>query len=78
MSQLVKRDPYARTELHRAPIAGGAGAFRGTCSWCGRRADRPARLYSYWIEHDSVYGRRDQFGGVFCSNACFRAYHHQG
>ena len=68
---LVKRDPFAREELHRERVY---PAYQG-CSWCGEIKRTPTTrtyLYRYWIETDG--GRRFDQLGRFCSESCRKAY----
>lgn len=62
MSRLISRDPFARTELHRASVG------TGSCKWCGSHK----RLDHYWTESDG--GRKFAHPGLFCSVSCFRSY----
>jgi|GEM_PF-4778152 len=56
---LVKRDPFAREEIHRR-----SEGTSQTCHWCGQ--SRPGgRLFKYWVESDS--GRKSYIRG--CSAA---------
>ena len=64
---LVKRDPFAREEIHRR-----SEGTSQTCHWCGQ--SRPGgRLFKYWVESDS--GRVSYIRGLFCSIGCMRSYH---
>lgn len=64
---MVKRDAFARTELHRE-----LKATSEKCYWCG--GDRGSgKLYEYRTEHDG--GRKETHSGVFCDRACFSSYH---
>ena len=65
MARFISRDPFAREELWRE------NAGKGCCSWCG--TDR--KLYSYYIEPDSIAPRASRIKGSFCSVGCMRAYH---
>lgn len=70
---LVSRDPFARSELHRATIA-----TRESCRWCGSHRTKrdgariaPGMFY-YFTESDG--GRRGASIGPFDSVSCFRAF----
>lgn len=60
---MVKRDPFARQEVHRE------SAGQGECDWCGQKK----RVYTYRVESDG--GRKSDVKGKFCSNSCMRSYH---
>lgn len=60
--RLVKRDSFARTELHRKPVQD------DFCIFCGSTG----RLYEYRLETDG--GRKFPIRGVYCSLGCFDAY----
>lgn len=62
----IRRDPFARVELHRARAADVDLGGRA-CPWCGR----PAR-WAYRTEHDA--GRVSAWAGPFCSVGCYRSY----
>jgi hypothetical protein len=69
---LVKRDPFARTELHKRQVKVGPLAC---CDWCGTKRTRPCGshyLYELWTEHDG--GRKSQHKGRFCGVSCFRSF----
>jgi hypothetical protein len=71
--RLIKRDPFARTELRRVNTG-----EKGTCDWCGVNTGtyvRPKYLYRYLIETDGCPGRTHDIYGRFCSIGCMRAYH---
>jgi hypothetical protein len=67
---LVKRDPFARTELHRELVRTDL-----TCYWCGgtRGEGKVRKLYEYHTEHDG--GRKETHSGAFCCRSCFDSYH---
>jgi hypothetical protein len=64
---LVKRDPFARTELHREVVV----PHGRTCDWCGGLNARRT-LYKYVTESDG--GRRFEHKGSFCSKSCHDSY----
>lgn len=66
---LVKRDAFARQELHRERMYG-----RHTCAWCGqvKRHGKRAYVYRFHIETDG--GRKFPDTLVFCSVACRRIH----
>lgn len=61
---LVRRDPFARLELHRKQVA----PTRDGCGWCGTKN---GKFYRFWRETDG--GRSYQIPKTYCSNSCFRA-----
>lgn len=61
---LVKRYPFARTEIHRKLYS-----KDHECKWCGQKG----RVFEFRNESDG--GRVTEYSGVFCSNSCFKAYH---
>ena len=77
---LVRRDPFAREELHRERETSDSLALnRDGCSWCGqvkhtKGGRRAPYLYRYWLERDDRNGRRDEIKGLFCSESCRKAY----
>lgn len=62
---LVRRDPFARQELHREPE-------QGTCAFCGG-SNRYGKVWRYRVEADG--GRTFPDVRVFCSVGCREAYH---
>jgi len=71
---LVKRNPFARTELHRERVP-------GECAECGQWAGRvrgadgtrgAGYVYRYRLEHDG--GRVEQGNVLFCGEDCRKAY----
>ena len=69
---LVKRDAFARWELHRSTVKVWHGE---TCSWCGNARKSKtggAYLYRYCTETDG--GRKTEYPKLFCSAECFRSY----
>lgn len=64
---LVRRDPFAREELHRETVP----AQPDGCCWCGGTNAR-GRVYVYRVETDS--GRAHPIGGRFCSEGCRRSF----
>lgn len=68
---LVKRDPFARTELHKTRFTTSAG-----CNWCDRtKRTKAGTPYLYQFENQSDGGRNYTITGLFCSVSCMRAYH---
>lgn len=65
---LIKRDPFARTELHRATVSPREGE---TCQWCGH-LNGHGKLFRYRIESDG--GRTSLDANLFCSLSCRNAY----
>ena len=66
----VRRDPFAREELHLERQYGS-----NYCSWCGcgRRTPKGREyLYAYRIESDG--GRVSHLKGLFCGVSCMEAY----
>lgn len=65
----VKRDPFARTELHRHK------EHNKSCDWCGsqchRKGERPF-VWRYRTEMDGGHVHYD--GRVFCSTTCRNSY----
>jgi len=76
MSRLMSRDPFARSDLHRARDYAMKGRNSG-CDHCGttKFAGNAPYLFRYWVERDDRNGRRDDLRGLFCSQWCFRMYH---
>lgn len=71
---LVKRDPFARTELHRERYY--QVANQGGCSWCGSEKEAYGRhVFLYQYRNESDGGRNYTISGLFCSTSCMRAYH---
>lgn len=74
-SRMIRRDPFARTELHRIVVHTDAG-----CSWCGGLRYNPkggARtLFVYETQSDG--GRNSTHKGRFCSISCHDSYHRAG
>lgn len=68
---LVRRDPFARTELHRDRD------YRGTgCMWCGQTRKTPnGHPYVFAYSTASDGGRRFPHRGRFCSTSCHDSYH---
>jgi len=64
------RDPFARTELHKAVSYPKKAPKIGGCDWCGQK-DRT--LYRYRTESDG--GRKGEHRGDFCCKSCHDAYH---
>lgn len=62
---LVRRDPFARQELHRRTYS-----VKGDCNWCG---SNNIRVYEYWTETDG--GRSFEHKGTFCCDSCHDEYH---
>lgn len=62
---LMKRNSFARSELHRDEVK------EGSCRYCGNK-NRRGNVYKYRTEHDG--GRVDHHPGYFCSSSCFEAY----
>jgi hypothetical protein len=67
---LVKRDPFARTELHRELVRTNLA-----CYWCGgtRGEGEVRKLYEYRTESDG--GSKNKHHGLFCSKSCHDSYH---
>jgi hypothetical protein len=74
----VKRDPFAREEIHKTRER------TAECAWCGQvdpdRPDTerlvgrpPHRIYRFRIETDG--GRRSEDVKTFCTLACRTAYY---
>jgi hypothetical protein len=61
---LVTRDPFARTELHKAKLKDD-----GECDWCGSTG----KLYQFSTESDG--GRTWRHKGAFCCKSCHDSYH---
>jgi hypothetical protein len=59
------RDPFARQDIRKAPIA-------GVCRWCGQK-NRHGKVWKYRIEHDA--GGVTYIIGEFCSIGCLNDYH---
>lgn len=68
MSRMMRRDPFAREELHRQELPRHVGMG---CGWCGGR-NANGRLYEYWVETDG--GRKHVDRELFCSDSCREAY----
>lgn len=71
---LVKRDCFARHEIHRKRF--NCSLSDHACSWCGnvKKTKKGKKyLFEYWLETDG--GRKNEIGGLFCSNDCYRAYY---
>jgi hypothetical protein len=70
---LVKRDCFAREELHREREY----ALHGhTCAWCGnvkQTARKRPYLFQYHLETDG--GSKHGIMGLFCGESCRKAYH---
>jgi len=60
----VSRDPFARTEIHKA-------TEQGTCAWCGGTNAR-GKVWRYRVETDG--GRVFPDVRVFCSVGCRGSY----
>ena len=73
----IRRDPFAREELHRSTTRGPLITIGGqTCDWCGgvsRMANGEPRLFQYRTETDG--GRTFHHKGLFCSVSCHDTYH---
>lgn len=70
-SRLIRRDPFAREELHRISVYGTAG-----CTWCGQQRKTPkghAYLYVYETQTDAGGARTHK--GRFCCKPCHDSYH---
>jgi len=70
---LVKRDPFARTELHRETVK----LFKSeeTCRWCGGfKPSRTGGRYLYRFRSESDGGRVMHVAGLYCSSSCFSDY----
>lgn len=73
---LVKRDVFARQELHRERFY----TTKFSCAWCGRFNDHHRRkgddnrkyVYRFWVETDG--GRKLTDTLVFCSVDCRRTH----
>jgi hypothetical protein len=71
---LVKRNPFAREELHRERVY--VQNSLTTCAWCGQVKKTPSRrpyLFQYRAESDG--GRTSNIRGLFCSESCRKSYH---
>jgi hypothetical protein len=69
---IVRRDPFAREELHRRLVQ----AAGRTCDWCGGTRTVNLRgkwLHEYTVESDG--GRVARVRGVFCGLSCMEEYH---
>jgi hypothetical protein len=66
---LIRRDPWARIELHRATVS---PSWSETCAWCGNRNGH-GKLFRYRIESDS--GRKSEDAKLFCSVTCRDSYY---
>lgn len=66
---MIRRDPFARTELHREIVSCCTG---GSCSWCGQ-VRKGKKLFVYSTHHDG--GRVEHHRGLFCSKSCHDSYH---
>jgi len=70
----VKRDCYAREELHKKRIVTNKG-----CDWCGQKRISKHKtnpheyLFEYYIEDDNY--RRNEIKGLFCCTSCLNTYH---
>ena len=64
---LIRRDPFARQELHRATVRHSSR----TCDWCGN-LNAHRSLFHYRIETDG--GRSYEDDHLFCSLPCRTAY----
>ena len=73
---LVKRDAFAREELHRIKYKATIVVTNG-CSWCGgikrEKHSQTPYLFQYHTESDG--GRFNIIKGLFCSNGCMKSYH---
>lgn len=71
---LVRRDPFARTELHRELVTVPAST---TCGWCGQKrhykGKETDKLFQFYSESDA--GRRAMIRGLFCSTGCMESFH---
>jgi hypothetical protein len=73
---LVKRDPFAREELHKESVTNGVDSK--SCSWCGGHAKTSSgkkRLWQFRLETDG--GSKYDIKGLFCSKSCFYTYHNR-
>ena len=64
---MVRRDPFAREELHREEQASRPGG----CDWCGGENGR-GNLYRFSVETDG--GRTRALAGLFCSVGCLESF----
>jgi hypothetical protein len=62
---IVRRDPFARQELHKAPVW-------GTCAFCGG-SNRYGKVWRYRVENDG--GRTNEDQRVFCCVGCREAFY---
>ncbi len=69
---LVRRDPFAREELHRQTVRVLTDhTVQEGCAWCGG-LNGHGGLYVYRVETDG--GRSLAVKGAFCSESCRQAY----
>lgn len=79
MSRLISRNPFTRSEFVSRTKHFPQGS---TCDWCGspgrslRSGQVSLKVYSF--EQDSLYGRRHDLSGAFCSVTCCRSAHDLG
>jgi hypothetical protein len=69
---MIRRDAFARTELHRRTVKDDPPRCFWGCDWCGRRR-RGDRLFVYRTETDG--GRTFEHRGRFCCLDCHNAWH---
>lgn len=80
MTTLISRDPFARTELHRAHVYksdyyNNGGIFLN-CRWCGNVKTTPkGRGFLFQYSQESDGGSKSNIPGLFCSIDCMRSYH---
>jgi hypothetical protein len=68
---LIKRDSFARTELHSERVL-----TNKTCMFCGTvKVNRRGHGYLYLYHNESDGGTVSKIPGHFCSAGCMRAYH---
>ena len=74
---LIRRDPFAREEMHRVNVRGPLITIgKRTCDWCGqvsRLSNGEPRLFAYRTERDG--GSTHEHKGLFCSVGCHDTYH---
>jgi hypothetical protein len=66
---LMKRDPFAREELHRTELPRHIGLG---CEWCDGRNGN-GKLYEYFVETDG--GTKTIDNHLFCSADCRESYY---
>lgn len=74
--QLVKRDPFARSELMKERVYETLDVVLG-CRECEQYHKTPKSgkryLFRFWEVSDG--GRSTPYSGMFCSYGCFRIHH---